>query len=219
MEGIREHPAALQAIANAHGGNRLAGTAGYDASVAYVRNRALAAGFEVRVQDFQFTIASDRTPPVLRQTSPAERIYDEGRDFATLQYSGSGDVTAPIVAVDMLAPAPAPNASTSGCEAADFAGFPAGAIALVQRGTCTFRVKVDNATAAGAAAVIIANDGGPARTGPIPGTLGPPQARAPAVGTTFAVGEQLRGGVLAGPTGPSLACAPTLWPRRRRRTT
>ena len=52
-----------------------------------------------------------------------------------------------------------PRASTSGCEAADFAGFPAGNIALVQRGTCTFAVKALNAQAAGASAVIIFNQG------------------------------------------------------------
>ena len=38
----------------------------------------------------------------------------------------------------------------SGCEAADFAGFPAGNIALMQRGTCDFAVKVVNAQTAGA---------------------------------------------------------------------
>ena len=37
-------------------------------------------------------------------------------------------------------------------------GFPAGAIALVDRGTCTFVQKVSNAQAAGAAAVIVVNN-------------------------------------------------------------
>ena len=35
----------------------------------------------------------------------------------------------------------------------------AGKIALIQRGTCTFRVKADNATAAGAIGVVIFNEG------------------------------------------------------------
>jgi len=39
------------------------------------------------------------------------------------------------------------NTSTSGCEAADFAGFPEGNIALLQRGTCTFELKAENAAA------------------------------------------------------------------------
>jgi hypothetical protein len=73
------------------------------------------------------------------------------------------------------------RANTSGCEAADFAGFPAGNIALVQRGFCPFATKAINAQAAGASAVIIFNQGDtPAREGLIVGTL------APAVATTTA---------------------------------
>ena len=36
VEGVREHQAAFQAIADANGGTRAAGTPGYDASVDYV---------------------------------------------------------------------------------------------------------------------------------------------------------------------------------------
>ena len=45
---------------------------------------------------------------------------------------------------------------TEGCNA--LVGFPAGAIALVDRGTCTFQVKSQNAQAAGASAVILADN-------------------------------------------------------------
>jgi Zn-dependent M28 family amino/carboxypeptidase len=45
------------------------------------------------------------------------------------------------------------------CEADDFAGFPAGNIALIQRGTCTFQSKAENAAAAGAVGAIIFNQG------------------------------------------------------------
>jgi hypothetical protein len=45
---------------------------------------------------------------------------------------------------------------TEGCS--PIIGFPAGAIALVDRGGCDFTVKVANAQAAGAAAVIVANN-------------------------------------------------------------
>src|SRR6185503_21242699 len=65
-----------------------------------------------------------------------------------------------------------PSASNSGCEAADFAGFPAGNIALMQRGTCTFAAKANNAEAAGASGAIIFNQGTPGRTDVIAGTLG-----------------------------------------------
>ena len=47
---------------------------------------------------------------------------------------------------------------TSGCEAADFADVPAGAVVLVRRGTCPFGVKSANAAAARAAAVLVANN-------------------------------------------------------------
>jgi hypothetical protein len=36
LEGVREHQAAFQAIADANGGTRLSGTSGYDESVEYV---------------------------------------------------------------------------------------------------------------------------------------------------------------------------------------
>ena len=98
-----------------------------------------------------------------------------------MSYSGAGDVTADLTAVDLnLA---GDRASTSGCEAGDFAGFPAGNIALIQRGTCTFRIKADNAAAAGAAGVIIFNQGnvvpGDDRLGLFGGTLDLPQAAIP----------------------------------------
>ncbi|MGH7214522.1 MAG: M36 family metallopeptidase [Tepidisphaeraceae bacterium] len=60
-------------------------------------------------------------------------------------------ITAPIVLVNDGSANP-----TEGC--GPLVGFPAGAIALVDRGTCTFLEKVQSAEAAGASAVIIANN-------------------------------------------------------------
>lgn len=87
--------------------------------------------------------------------------------------------------------APTPNMSTSGCEATDFAGFPAAAIAIIQRGTCTFAVKVANAQAAGALAVVSFNEGQPGRTELFSGTVGGPGITIPVVATTFAAAEPL----------------------------
>ena len=56
----------------------------------------------------------------------------------------------------------------TGCNAADFAGFPAGNIALISRGACTFAIKATNAYAAGASGVIIYNN----IPGALNGTLG-----------------------------------------------
>lgn len=55
------------------------------------------------------------------------------------------------------------DVSTDGCEAATNAGALAGKIALIDRGKCTFVVKVQNATNAGAIGVLVANNvSGPA---------------------------------------------------------
>ena len=83
--------------------------------------------------------------------------YVEGVDFDVIDQSDPGDVTAAVTAVDLQLGLG--NTSTSGCEAADFAGFPAGNIALLQRGTCTFELKAENAAAAGATGIVIFNQG------------------------------------------------------------
>ena len=202
LAGVREHQAALQEIGDASGGNRVAGSPGYVASANYVESRLQRAGYTVTRFPFQFTFNADATPAVFQQISPTAQTYVDGVDFASMTYSGNGDITAQVSAVDLqIPPAATANTSTSGCEAADFAGFPAGTIALVQRGTCTFRVKADNALAAGAVAVIVFNEGQPGRTAALSGTLNEPTMSLPVIGTTFAIGADLSNGVLNGPTG------------------
>ncbi|MHA6695920.1 M28 family peptidase [Homoserinimonas sp. A520] len=190
-ENITEHLEALQAIADANDGHRAAGSAGHVASAEYVEEQLQAAGYDTVRQPFSYDqfveIGSS-----LEQVTPTPTVYVDQTDFDTMDYSGAGDVTAPVTAVDVNLTGD--RASTSGCEAEDFAGFTAGNIALVQRGTCDFRVKVDNAAAAGAAGVIIFNQGNTEeRSGLLFGTLATPQAAIPAMGTTFALGETLAG--------------------------
>ncbi len=194
VPGIRAHQQALQTIATANGGIRTSGTPGYDASVDYVVGRLEAAGYSPTVQPFDFAFFRELAPAQLSQVSPTPTAYSTG----TFTYSGSGDVTAAVTAVDvMIPPAPTPS-STSGCEDADFAGFPAGSIALIQRGTCFFADKALNAQQAGASAVVIFNEGQPGRTDLIVGTLGAADFTIPVVGLSFADGEaivaQIRGG-------------------------
>ena len=86
---------------------------------------------------FDFPFFEQLSRPVFEQTAPTARTFVEDTDFATMDFSGSGDVTAPITPVDLLLPPV--GGSTSGCEPADFAGFPAGNVALIQRGTCRLR--------------------------------------------------------------------------------
>lgn len=85
--------------------------------------------------------------------------------------TGYGDVTATVSSVDLVPLGPT-TTSSSGCEAAELAGFVVGHIALMQRGTCTFAVKALNAFAAGAVGVRFFNHGIPGSTGTIGATLG-----------------------------------------------
>ena len=120
------------------------------------------AGYRVRVQPFDFFVFTEVGDSVLQQTAPGSVTYVEGTDFAATDHSEPGDVTAAVTAVDLALGAG--NTSTSGCESTDFAGFPAGNIALIQRGTCTFEIKAENAAAAGAVAVLFFNQGNTAAT-------------------------------------------------------
>ncbi|MFD2349904.1 PA domain-containing protein [Nonomuraea ferruginea] len=61
----------------------------------------------------------------------------------------------------------------------------------MQRGSCDFRVKAENAQAAGAAGVIIFNEGQEGRTATLQGTLGVPTVTIPVVGTGFEIGAEL----------------------------
>ncbi|MBF6127477.1 M28 family metallopeptidase [Nocardia brasiliensis] len=195
---IKRHLTEFQKIADANGGTRAAGTPGFDASRDYVVKKLRGAGYQVTVQKFDFPFFQEKSTAVLNQVSPDAKTYKPTPpggsalgDFVTLTYSGSGDVNAKVQAVDLtLPPTPEPS-STSGCEAADFANFTAGNIALLQRGTCPFADKARNAQTAGAAGVIIFNEGQPGRTDAFAGTLGGPGFTIPVVGASFAVGEDL----------------------------
>jgi Zn-dependent M28 family amino/carboxypeptidase len=193
LDGVREHQAAFQDFADANGGTRASGTPGYDESVDYVVERMEAAGYNVSVQDFEFHLFEELGPSTLDQTAPGAVSYAQGVDFDVMSQSEPGDVTAAVTPVDLQLGLG--NASSSGCEAADFAGFPAGNIALIQRGTCTFEDKAENAAAAGAAGVIIFNQGNtPARLGLIGGTVGDGYTGGvPVFDATYARGEEWAG--------------------------
>lgn len=190
LNGLLSQTRALQQIADANDGNRAAGTTGYAASAGYVMGQLQAAGYDVTLQPFEFPFFTETGEAALERTAPTATTYQAGDDFAVFTYSGSGDVTAQVQPVDLVLPPAAQPGSTSGCEAADFAGFVAGRIALVQRGTCDFAVKAQNAEAAGAAAVIVFNEGQPGRQEVLSGTLGTPSVDIPVVGISFALGEE-----------------------------
>src|SRR5690349_9694050 len=165
VNGILEHERAFQDIATFTGGNRLSGTAAYDASARYVADQARAAGFNVTTQkfDFELDLLADYTAPILQVVSggPARSLipgiggtlFSDG-DFGTMYASPSGDLTAPVWAADIdLDPATAAS-NTSGCQAADYAGMPKGAIVLLQDGaSCSLGTKFFGAQQFGAGAI------------------------------------------------------------------
>ena len=163
------------------------GTSGYRGTVDYVVGRR-GPRLHPRVPELSF--------PFFQEVSPAT-VSAGGRqlaaeDVAVMTYSGSGTVTAPVQAVGTTGEM---AASTSGCEAGDFADFVPGNIALLQRGTCAFGVKAANAAAAGASAVLIFNTGLPGAEGAVAGTLGEPGVTTvPVVGLSYAAGVALLGG-------------------------
>ncbi len=200
--GVMKHLRKLQTIADENGDNRASGTPGYDESADYVAKKMEKAGYVVKRQEFEFEFFTEETEATFEQTAPDEVEYVYGEDFVTADFSGSGDVTAPLEAVDLVLPPGAePSTSNSGCEAADFVGFTPGNIALIQRGTCDFATKADNAAAAGAAGVVLFNEGQPGRTDLLGATLGEPRRSIPVIGTTFELGNDLANGATNGPTG------------------
>jgi Zn-dependent M28 family amino/carboxypeptidase len=193
LGGIRAHQQALQNIATMNGGTRASGTPGYEASVAYVVGRLRRSGYQPTIQQFSFKSFEELAPATFSRVSPDPRAFTDD-EFQIMSYSGSGDVTAALTPVDLvLPPAPTPT-STSGCEASDFPAGTSGTIALMQRGTCPFAVKAENAQAAGAIGAVIFNEGQPGRTDTIAGTLGEDTtATIPVIGTSFAIGNELAG--------------------------
>ena len=177
LAGVREHQAALQEIADDNADTRSSGTPGYRASADYVAERLEAAGYDATLQPFPFAFYRQLAPSTFERTSPLPVVYTEGSsaDYTPMTYSGSGNVTGTVTNVGGL-----------GCEAANFAGFTPGNIALISRGTCTFAIKAANAQAVGATAVVIYNN----VAGPLNGTLGAPNFTIPVLGTTQAIGTE-----------------------------
>jgi Zn-dependent M28 family amino/carboxypeptidase len=193
-EGAFRHLQALQDIATANGGNRAAGTAGYDRSAQYVAERLKEAGYAVRFEEFEFPFFEETSPPVLIAKTPDGLPEPAPKEAVrTLANSGSSDVEARLLAVNLGLTATSPAASASGCEAADFQAFERGAVALIRRGTCQFQVKVDNAVAAGAVGVVIMNEGTENRTDTFSGVLSK-GAAVPVVGVSYEFGRSLATG-------------------------
>ena len=176
VAGILEHESALSDL-RPSGGNRLAGAPGYDESAEYVAERAAAAGFDVSRQEFEYDLdfLADFRPPVL-SIVPAGRPRVRARhrrrvarrrlrldvQVALSRHHGAG-------VGDRSRPRPGRrrNTNTSGCEAADYAGVPAGRDHPRPARHLHLRPEVLRSRALGAGGMMFINEGQPGRTVPL----------------------------------------------------
>jgi hypothetical protein len=200
------HMQRFQAIADANPSpadghpSRNSGEPGYKASADYVAQVMRDAGYNVTIQQYTFTYYAYTGIPSFSETSPTAHDYVLNEEWGPGQSTGTvtGGTVQP--AGGIVLPPTLTSSSTSGCTASDFSGFVPGRIALIQRGGCFFGVKVQNAQAAGAAGVIIFNEGNTGtsddRVGLLIGSLqdaagNPIIPTIPVAFTTFAAGQAL----------------------------
>ena len=194
------HMQAFQAIADANPGpdghpSRNSGEPGYKASADYVARLMTQAGYDVTIQTYKFDYFAYTAVPVLSEVSPAAHDYGVGGEWNPGQSTGTANASLQPAGGIIIPPTATPS-SSSGCTASDFSGFVPGRIALIQRGTCNFGVKVQNAQAAGASGVIIFNEGNPGRTALFSGSLSdaagnPIIPTIPVAFTSFDIGQNL----------------------------
>jgi Zn-dependent M28 family amino/carboxypeptidase len=200
-DNVFKHQADLEAIADANGGTRDSRTPGYQASVDYVVSQLRSYGYRPQITQFNLPEWVENSTPVLTRTdvdpdesyTPGTAADDDSPnvDFITFELSPSGNLTnLPVVPTNDIV-IPSPGGTTSGCEMEDFPAATAGAISLIQRGTCPFVQKLANAEAAGAAGVILFNEGDTAARENALFRSGPADLGIPAVLSSFAVGNEL----------------------------
>ena len=111
VNGVRGHQAAFQDIADANGGTRTSGTAGYDQSAAYVADQLLAAGYDVTVQEFDFVSSGETitTSNIIAERSGGrdDRVVVVGAHLDSvpvgpgIQDNGSGSAAILEIAIQM----------------------------------------------------------------------------------------------------------------------
>jgi len=203
------HMKKFQAIADANPSpadgmpSRNSGEPGYKASADYVASVMAKAGYDVTLQKYQFDYYAYAAPPTFSEVSPTAHNYSLVDEWNPGQSTGVTTAAIQPAGGIVIPPTDTPT-SSSGCTSSDFNGFTAGRIALIQRGTCNFGVKVLNAQAAGASGVIIFNEGNPGRTGSLSGSMvdasnNPFIPTIPVSFVTFAIGQDLLNQYRAGP--------------------
>jgi Zn-dependent M28 family amino/carboxypeptidase len=200
VEGVHQHQKALQGIADLNGGTRYTRTPGFTASAAYVKSTLEKTGaYNVSYSMFNMPTWSETADPVLQLISPGSKTYvpgnaeDDGSttvDFIAMEHSPTKSVSAEVIPVGHT-DVPSDGGSTSGCVAADYPAAVSGKIALIQRGTCAFTAKTQLAQKAGAAGVIIFNEGDTPAREPALFRSADPEYPIPAVLSSYQVGAEL----------------------------
>ena len=207
VEGIHEHQQALQNIADLNGGTRYTRTAGFTASANYVKATLEKAGYDAKFSMFNMPEWEETAAPVLQQTAPNSKTYrpgsrnDDGStavDFIAFEHSPTKSLTNVKVVPTNDVVIPSPGGSTSGCEMSDFPAATSGAVSLIQRGTCAFTLKLQNAVTAGAVGVILFNEGDTAGRSNALFRSASPGYPLPAVLSSASVGEELYNAFKAG---------------------
>ena len=191
VDQVREHQAALQEIADANGGNRFAGLAGYNASVDYVVETLEAAGWDVSLQEFDYTSFRILGPRRWSSGSAGRGHLRRGRRLRRDRPVRSGDVTAPVTAVDLQFGLG--NTSTSGCESRGLRGLPRGEHRAAPARRLHLRAEGRECRRRGAVGIVIFNQGNtPDRRGIPPVTLTANNTSGiPVLGTTYQLGDTL----------------------------
>lgn len=164
---LTEHLTALDEIARRHGGDRAAGTPGYDASVRYVAGRLRESGWRVTLQEVPLRVPAEAS--LARLSIASLGALEPLVDFRAPTYSGAGAGSGPVAAVG------------SGCSGADFDALERGAVAFAEAGGCVNREKALNARREGALALLVEAGSAP-RGVPSSTLLSPPGLPVLAVG-------------------------------------
>ena len=157
-DGMLAHLRALQDIANANGGNRAAGTPGYDASVDYVAKMLRGRGFDVMTPQFDRLSTISPGKPTL---TIAGRSYPVDQASLLVRTPPGGLTGTPIRPT-----------RPAGCTAGDYPPVvPPRSIAVVDDSRCSVVDKQNSALAKGAVALIVVS--APTGAGAPPTLFGP----------------------------------------------
>ncbi|KAF9525100.1 hypothetical protein CPB83DRAFT_796782 [Crepidotus variabilis] len=120
-------------------GTRAFGTAGYNATIDYIRKELLKTGYyNIELQTFPFLYSTG-----------SSTFSSNGTNYPAnwFTYGPAGDVEAPVIHIN-----------NQGCNVTDYPTTVPGSIALILRGSCDFGLKAALAGAAGAVGVVIFNN-------------------------------------------------------------